>query len=137
MSEIHVHHVHGDHFLVKVGGHTLSVDQPEESGGEDRGPTPTELFVAGLAACVGFYAGRYLRRHDVDSTGLAVESDFSMSDERPSRVTSVAIRVRVPVPLSAERWAALERVVERCTVHNTLRDPPAVRIEVEAGAVAA
>jgi putative redox protein len=54
MSEILIRHVQGDHFLVDVGGHTLSVDQPEASGGEDRGPTPTELFVAGLAACVAF-----------------------------------------------------------------------------------
>jgi putative redox protein len=60
-----------------------------------------------------------------------------MSDERPSRIVSVSIRVRVSAPLSAEQWSALERVVDRCTVHNSLRDPPAVRIEVEADAEAA
>jgi putative redox protein len=39
-------------------------------GGGDVGPTPTELFVAGLASCVAFYARRYLRRHDIDAEGL-------------------------------------------------------------------
>jgi putative redox protein len=137
MPDIHVHQVHGDHFLVRVGGHILSVDQPEEVGGEDRGPTPTQLFVAGLAACVAFYAGRYLRRHDVDVSGLSVESDFTMSEDRPSRVTSISIRVRVPAALGPELWTALERVVEHCTVHNSLQDPPLVRIELEADAEAA
>ena len=137
MSDIHVRHVHGDHFLVRVGGHTLSVDQPEEAGGGDRGPTPTELFVAGLASCVAFYAGRYLRRHGVDVSGLGVESDFTMSEDRPSRVTSIEVRVRVPEGLSAARRAALERVVEHCTVHNSLLVAPAVRIVLEAQDAAA
>ena len=137
MSDIHVRHVHGDQFLIRVGGHTLSVDQPAESGGDDRGPTPTELFVAGLAACAAFYAGRYLRRHDVDPGGMAVEADFTMSEDRPSRVATISVRVRVDGSLSPERIAALRRVIEHCTVHNSLLDPPVVRIELEGRAAAA
>jgi uncharacterized OsmC-like protein len=46
----------GDRFVLEVRGHQLYVDQPREAGGSDAGPTPTELFVASLAGCVGFYA---------------------------------------------------------------------------------
>src|SRR6266508_4543566 len=61
-------HLHGDAYEIQIRGHRLTVDQPVEAGGANLGPTPTELFAASLAACVGFYAGRFLRRH-----GLAVE----------------------------------------------------------------
>src|SRR6266498_6065514 len=63
-----VTHLSTDAYEIDIRGHRLTVDQPVEAGGANLGPTPTELFAASLAACVGFYAGRFLRRH-----GLAVE----------------------------------------------------------------
>ena len=58
-----VRFVSGEAYEVAVRGHRVLVDQPAYVGGEDSAPTPTELFVASLATCVGFYAGRYLTRH--------------------------------------------------------------------------
>ena len=48
-------------------------------GGEDTGPTPTELFIASLAGCVAFYARRYLDRHDQPTEGLTVEAELAVS----------------------------------------------------------
>src|SRR6266540_5083244 len=62
-----VTHLYGDAFEIEVRGHHLTVDQPVDAGGADLGPTPTELFAASLAACVGFYAVRFLRRHGLRS----------------------------------------------------------------------
>src|SRR6266496_433693 len=56
-----VTHLHTDAYEIDIRGHRLTVDQPVEAGGANLGPTPTELFAASLAACVGFYAGRFLR----------------------------------------------------------------------------
>ena len=53
-TNITVQHEDGDRFQVLVRGHRLVIDQPVADGGTDAGPTPTELFVAGLASCVGF-----------------------------------------------------------------------------------
>jgi len=62
---------------VRIRGHGLTVDQPWEVGGHDTGPSPTELFVASLAACLAYYGGRFLARHGLDPSGLRVESDFA------------------------------------------------------------
>ena len=62
-DEVRVRHLDGDRFAIDVRGHTLLVDQPAEAGGTDTAPTPTELFIAGLASCVAFYARRYAARH--------------------------------------------------------------------------
>ena len=43
-----IEHEGGDRYRVRIRGHELVVDQPTEDGGEDAGPTPTELFVAGV-----------------------------------------------------------------------------------------
>jgi DNA-binding FrmR family transcriptional regulator len=58
MPTLNVTHQTGDQFQLQVRGHRLLCDQPLADGGTDQGPTPTELFVASLAACVGFYARR-------------------------------------------------------------------------------
>ena len=128
MSEISVRYEHGDHFHVQIGRHGLVVDQPSDAGGDDLGPTPTELFVASLAACIGFYAERFMRRHDISPDGLDVECGFVMSDDRPARVTGIDVHLVLPPHFPAARHKALMRVVEHCTVHNSMMQPPTIRI---------
>lgn len=130
--DIFVRHEQGDRFRVKIRGHELVVDQPVDDGGEDSGPTPTELFVAGLGSCVGFYAGRYLRRHDLPTEGLAVECDFAFATDRPARVSQIDLRVVLPEGFPEERRAGLLAVVEHCTVHNSITHPPEIGITLRA-----
>jgi uncharacterized OsmC-like protein len=128
MERIEVRHDLGDRFEVAVRGHRLVVDQPLDAGGTDVGPTPTELFVAGLAACVGFYAERFMARHGIDPTGLGVSCDFEFAEDRPARVGLVEIDVQLPSGFPEERRAALEAVIEHCTVHNSIRQAPRIRL---------
>lgn len=126
---IEVRHLGGDRFEVSVRHHRVHVDQPVADGGEDTAPTPTELFVSSLAACVAFYARRYLARHHLSTDGLSVEAVYSMAP-RPARVADIDIHLEVPRGLPAERRAALLAVASHCTIHNTLEDPPRVRIDL-------
>src|SRR5262245_18742175 len=121
-----VRFVAGEAYEVAVRDHRITVDQPAESGGDDTAPTPTELFVASLATCVAFYAGRYLTRHGYTRDGLGISADFDMASDRPARVAAVRLTIRVPADVPAERWPALRAVASHCTVHNTLTDRPEV-----------
>lgn len=125
---LRVTHQDGDRFEIAVRGHTITVDQPVADGGTDTAPTPTELFVAGLAACVGFYARRYLARHDLPTDGLAVDASYTIV-RRPARVGEVTMRLHVPAGVPADRLEAMLAVASHCTVHNSLDEPPEVRIE--------
>jgi uncharacterized OsmC-like protein len=121
----------GEAYDIRVRDHRVLVDQPPEAGGTDRAPTPTELFVGSLAACVAFYAGRYLSRHGHDRHGFTVHADFDMATDRPARVAAIRIAVRVPDDLSEQRRAALAAVASHCTVGNTLAIQPYVTVAVE------
>ncbi|WP_406411474.1 OsmC family protein [Streptomyces sp. NBC_01614] len=121
----------GDAYAVDVRGHQLLVDQPADAGGKDTAPTPTELFAASLATCVAFYAGRYLRRHGLHHAGLRVRAEFTMSVDHPARVASVRVILTPPSALSTQRRAALLAVASHCAIHNTLRQPPEIDIELE------
>jgi putative redox protein len=120
----------GDRLRIDVRGHELGADQPVEDGGEDTAPTPTELFLASLTACVAFYAERFLRRHTLSTQGLKVSCAYGWA-ANPNRVGEIDLTVEAPGITAAKREAFM-RVIEHCTVHNTLEHPPEVRIRIAA-----
>lgn len=136
MAEILVTHEWNDRFSIDIRGHRMYVDQPHADGGDDTAPTPTELLVASLASCVGFYARRYLSRHDLPEDGLEVTAAFTMAS-RPARVGHIDVHLTLPDGIPADRRAALLAVASHCTVHNTLVDGPMVRIALAERSAAA
>ena len=135
MSSMTVRHLDGDRFTIGVRDHLLTVDQPVNDGGADTAPTPTELFVAGLAACVAFYARRYLSRHQLPTDGLTVTAQYTLG-LRPARVTDIRVDLQLPDGVPAERRDALLAVASHCTVHNSLTHPPEVTVTLAGTAVA-
>jgi uncharacterized OsmC-like protein len=129
-GELAVRHLGDDRFAIQIRDHTITVDQPLEEGGEDTAPTPTELFIGGLAACVAFYGRRYCARHDIDPDGLAVRASFAVGG-RPARVTAIDLEITPPAQLPGDRRDGFLAVSSHCTVHNTLSDAPAPRITLE------
>jgi putative redox protein len=131
MERIEVWHEDADRFGVRVRGHTFEVDQPDSG---DAAPTPTELFVASLASCVAFYAGRFFERHGIDRTGLGVTCEWAFADDRPARVATIKIRVATPPGFPDGKRDRLQAVVDHCTVHTSITMPPDISIEVAAPA---
>jgi putative redox protein len=134
-SSISVRHLGGDRLQIETRGHAFRTDQPVEDGGDDTAPTPTELFLSGLAACVAFYAQRFLRRHGLATDGLAVTCNYAWA-QNPTRIGEIELTVDAP-SLPSTRMEAFSRVIEHCTVHNTLQQPPQVRFHVRPVKVAA
>jgi putative redox protein len=126
---IHVRHIDRDEFEIAVRDHTLRVDQPLAEGGSDHAPTPTELFVSSLAACVAFYVRRYLHRHGLSAEGLAIDATYSFASN-PARVGSIAVNISLPPSVPDDRRTGLLAVARHCTVHNTLEQSPKVNIDL-------
>ena len=131
---IAVTHSGRDRLRIETRGHVLFTDQPVEDGGEDTAITPTEMFVSSLAACVAFYAERFLRRHELPTEGLKVTADYRWA-ENPHRVGEIVLDVKAP-GLTEVKREAFERVIDRCTVHNTLRASPVVNVNLAPSEVA-
>ena len=126
--ELTVASLGGDRHRIMVRGHEIVVDQPVESGGEDAGPTPTDLFVASLASCVAHYARRGL---GAGCEGPTVRCTWRMSETPPWRVAAIAIDVMLPASTSDARLEAVRRAIRHCTVHNSLLSPPAITVRAD------
>ena len=128
---LRVDHEGADRFRIAIRDHTLVVDQTVADGGDNSGPTPIELLVAGLASCVAYNVRRFLARHELPVEGLSVTADVGMA-AHPARVGEIRLQVHLPGDLPPRRQAALLAVAAHCTVHNTLLQPPTVAIELGA-----
>jgi len=129
-GQVEVSYLGGESYAVATRGHMQLTDQPANAGGADTAMTPTELLIASLSSCVAFYAGRYLARHGLNRDGLRVTATFTTATDRPARVAGVRLAIRVPGGVPPARQAALLAVASHCAVHNTLRQPPDIAIEL-------
>ena len=133
MSRLTVQHESGDRFAIQIRGHRVIVDQPASG---DAGPTPTELFVAGIAGCAAFFARKFLARHGIEDGELSVACEYTWASDH-SRVEAVALRVESARGIPEDLRPALMRVLEHCTVHESLRVPMTVTFEIETRVAAA
>lgn len=117
-------------FDVRIREHKLATDLVSEKGGTDSGPSPLELFAASFATCVGYYALGYLTTAKLDASGLSVEVDWDL-DEKGTRIASLNAHVKVPNADLGERTHGVLAAAEKCIVHNTLKNYPEIRFDVE------
>lgn len=130
--ELTVTQIAGVQFAVQARSHSVVCDQPAENGGQDAGMTPPEFLLAALGSCAAFYAAEYLRTRNLVDAGVKV-SVTAEKLKAPARLGNFCVRVTPPVALSEEQRLALTRSVEHCLVHNTLLNPPAIAIQIDAG----
>ena len=57
---------------ITVGQHQLIADEPESLGGNDAGPAPFDLLMAGLGACTSITLRMYAERKALNLTQVSV-----------------------------------------------------------------
>jgi uncharacterized OsmC-like protein len=129
MSTMKVTFERGKIFNAHVRGHEISVDQPVDNKGEDTAPTPTELLIASLGTCVGLYANSFLKRHDIDTTGVSLKVSWDKTTD-PDRISAFNINLHVPAGVPDKLRAPLLRVARACYVHHTICNHPAIKIDL-------
>jgi len=65
-----IRNIGGLKFSAQTRKHEVIFDQPQEEGGEDRGMTSVELFIASLGACIGTYIVWFCERYKIAHTHM-------------------------------------------------------------------
>ncbi len=114
---------------VKVGNHSVTVDEPVESGGDGLGPSPQELLAAALASCTAVTMEMYAQRKGWDVSGLAVDCRYTPAERGcPTRFDLV---FKMPAHLDEEQIERLQVIAAKCPVHRTLEGEVAFDERVE------
>jgi putative redox protein len=126
----------GVRFTADIRGHTITVDQPLQAGGQDAGPTPLELVPAALGTCVALFVQQFLATRSLDATGLEVQVSAAGA-ANPHRIGRFEVSVAVPKGIPEQYRNAVRRAAESCTVHHTLTHTPEIVVTVLESALTA
>jgi putative redox protein len=114
---------------VQVREHSVVVDEPASSGGDDLGPSPQELLAASLASCTAVTMEMYAKRKGWDVSGMAVDCRYTPAERGvPTRFELV---ITMPAHLEEEQVERLQVIAAKCPVHRTLEGEVAFEERVE------
>jgi len=128
MDLITVTRKEGLEFGVRVRGHEITSDYLEDDGGQDRGPSPVELLAASLGACIAMIVQSYCENHGYGGdVGVSLTTELA---DKPKRIERIVVDLELPDGIPEDRMQAIKRVAQRCPIHETLKSPPGVDIDV-------
>jgi putative redox protein len=104
---------------VAVRGHAFQVDEPTANGGEDKGPTPHDLYDSALGACKAMTVLWYANRKQMPIEDIQVAVDRDDSEERKG-VYRLRVTLSLGGPLTEAQRKELLAVAEKCPVHRLM-----------------
>jgi putative redox protein len=103
---------------VIVRSHTLTVDEPEDEGGDDAGPDPQEMLAVSLSSCVAITVEMYARRKGWNIGD--VECEVGYEPAQRGSPTKFQLLLRLPKELPEDQRDKLMQIAAKCPVHRTL-----------------
>ena len=108
------------------GVHRIQGDETPEFGGDDTGPMPTELLLAGVASCMCLAVSLIAQKRRTPIKYLTVDAS-AVKDMKEFRFRGIELLVTADLPQEV-----LEPLVERakgyCFVSNTLLEGCAIQV---------
>ncbi len=118
----------GLEFNIRVRGHDVISDMSAKDGGRDQGPSPVELLAGSLGTCIAMMVQGYCRSHGYDGD-VGVSLTMELADN-PKRIGRMVVDLEIPDTVPEEKKEAIMRVAQRCPIHETLKSPPGLDIEI-------
>lgn len=109
-------------------GHHLVADEPEAYGGDDTGPTPYGLLLAGLGACTTMTMRMYAERKGWPVDNLSVDlmhekihaKDCDDCETKDGKIDHIERVITITGDLDDEQHTRLMEIADKCPIHRTL-----------------
>lgn len=114
---------------IMVRSHALRADEPHDNGGDDTGPTPSEMLLSAIGSCQAITMKLYAGRKDWPLEGIEMEltlekvkaEQYPEFDSKGRPVIDVInTRMRLLGDLTPEQKKRIAEIGGRCPVHKTV-----------------
>jgi putative redox protein len=102
---------------IAIRDHRLTADEPPATGGENKGPSPTELLTASLASCTAITLELYANHKGWELGAVEVDVDWPDPTKGGRKID---VQIRIPEPLTDEQRDRLLVIAGHCPVHKLL-----------------
>jgi len=111
---------------IEARGHRMIADEPPDKGGTDEGPTPTEMFLGGLAACTAMTLRMYATMKEWPLTGVDIEVGQERVKEDGRDFPRITMKLTLTGDLDEKQVERMKYIAHRCPVHRTVTESPEV-----------
>lgn len=113
---------------IRAGVHSLTADEPIKDGGDNFGPSPYELLLAGLGACTAMTLRMYAQRKKIDlrevrvhlEHGQRYSADCVDCTDKDAKLEHITRVIELEGELDEKQTARLMQIADMCPVHKTL-----------------
>ncbi len=131
MTPITVRLEDGYRTTIQIRDHSVVADEPVDAGGDNSGPTPLELFVGTLGACIAVTTKAYARRKNwpLEAVSVEVSMERIKAENYPAYQGHAHVihefreQVVFEGPLTDEQRARLHEIARKCPVRVALETP--------------
>ena len=120
-------------FNALINGHSVVMDAPERSGGEDNGPIPKPFVLAALSGCTGMDIIALLRKANQPIEDLDMKVTGELSKHPPMQYIAIHVQYIFKAAISAKE-AVLQAVTDSqekyCGVSSMLKKAIPVTWEI-------
>ena len=114
-------------FEMDLDGHKLITDAAEEIGGNNLGPRPKQLLLAGLIGCTGIDVMSILQKMKVEVEDCGIEVEADHTEEHPRVYENIHLTYRFKgkdlprknlekaVSLSQEKYCGVSAMLQKVT----------------------
>ena len=112
-------------FEMDINGHTVITDAPVEDGGNDFGPSPKALLLAGLIGCSGIDVMSITKKMKLKFDDVNIDIEAEVREEDPKIYNYIKItyrfkgknisydKVEKAVKLSMEKYCGVSAMLEK------------------------
>ncbi len=104
-------------------GFTVLSDQPESNGGQNRAPSPFDLFLISIGQCAGFFALRFCQQRQLSTEGLRLTLTTER-DPESKKLAKIAMTIHLPDGFPEKYRRAIIKATDQCAVKRAILDPP-------------
>ena len=104
-------------------GFCVNTDQPKKAGGDDTAPSPTELFLASIGTCAGYFALTFCEKRKLNIDKLKIKLDFQ-ANKKTYMIENIVVKITLPPDFPEKYKDALIKAVDVCHVKKHFTDPP-------------
>lgn len=117
-------------FGIRIRNHSFCSDMSVKDGGRDEAPSPAELLVSSLGACIGMTINLYCTCHGYTSENIGLSMTYVLTDH-PKRIKNITIDIALSEDFPQDRRKAILNSIKSCVIYNSLSNDTEVDIDFE------